>query len=131
MYYIVGDIGNTSTRICLLNKDSQIKKSVIFNTKKIYIKAYTRKIFKKLLSKKLRKEILFSSVVPLAFKALKKNLKGFKFKILEIKKLNLNKMIRINIRNINQLGSDRIVNSIEGKKFINCLIEYCTPVAMT
>ena len=31
-------------------------------------------------------------------------------------------MIRINIKNINQLGSDRIVNSIEGKKFKNCLI---------
>jgi len=31
-------------------------------------------------------------------------------------------MIRINIKNINQLGSDRIVNSIEGKKYKNCLI---------
>ena len=31
-------------------------------------------------------------------------------------------MIKINIKNINQLGSDRIVNSIEGKKFKNCLI---------
>ena len=31
-------------------------------------------------------------------------------------------MIRINIKSIKQLGSDRIVNSIEGKKFINCLI---------
>ena len=31
-------------------------------------------------------------------------------------------MIKINIRNISQLGSDRIVNSIEGKKFDNCLI---------
>ena len=31
-------------------------------------------------------------------------------------------MIKINIKNINQLGSDRIVNSIAGKKFNNCLI---------
>ena len=31
-------------------------------------------------------------------------------------------MIKINIKNINQLGSDRIANSIEGKKFENCLI---------
>ena len=31
-------------------------------------------------------------------------------------------MIKINIKNFNQLGSDRIVNSIEGKKFKNCLI---------
>ena len=36
--------------------------------------------------------------------------------------MNLKKIIKINIKNINQLGSDRIVNSIEGKKFKNCLI---------
>ena len=28
----------------------------------------------------------------------------------------------MNIKNINQIGSDRIVNSIEGKKYKNCLI---------
>ena len=122
MHYIVGDIGNTSTRICVLNKNSQIIKSVIFDTKKINTKGYTKKIFTKLLNEKIKKKILFSSVVPLAFKKLKKNLKGFKFKVLEIKKLNLKKMIKINIKNINQLGSDRIANSIEGKKFENCLI---------
>ena len=44
------------------------------------------------------------------------------FKIIEIKKLNLKKLIKINIKNTGQLGSDRIVNSIEGKKFKNCLI---------
>ena len=31
-------------------------------------------------------------------------------------------LTKINIKSINQLGSDRIVNSIEGKKFKNCLI---------
>ena len=57
-------------------------------------------------------------------KALKKlkNFKNKNYKILEIKSLNLKKLIKININNINQLGSDRIVNSIEGKKFNNCLI---------
>ena len=70
----------------------------------------------------MKKEILFSSVVPLAFKKIKIDLKEFKLKIIEIKKLNLKKIIKINIKNINQLGSDRIVNSIEGKKFKNCLI---------
>ena len=44
------------------------------------------------------------------------------FKVIEIKKLNLKKLIKINIKNTGQLGSDRIVNSIEGKKFKNCLI---------
>ena len=34
----------------------------------------------------------------------------------------LKKMIKINIKNFKQLGSDRIVNSIKGKEFKNCLI---------
>ena len=122
MYYIVGDIGNTSTRICLLNKKFTITKSIICDTKKFFNKSYTRKIFKKLLKNKVRKEILFSSVVPSVLKKIKKNIKEFRLKIIEIKKLNLKKLIKINIKNISQLGSDRIVNSIEGKKFKNCLI---------
>ena len=72
--------------------------------------------------KKLKKKILFSCVVPLAIKEIKKSLKKTNYKILEIKSLNLKKLIRININNVNQLGSDRIVNSIAGKKFNDCLI---------
>ncbi len=122
MYFIVGDIGNTSTRICILNKKSKIIKSIIFDTKKIFIKGYLRKIFKKLLKIKVKNKILFSSVVPLAFKCIKNNLKGMSLNVIEIKKLNLKKMIKINLKDMSQLGSDRIVNSIEGKKFKNCLI---------
>jgi len=121
MHYIIGDIGNTSTRICLFNK-SKILKSIIFDTKNIFLKGYINKTIKKLLIKNLRKEILFSCVVPLALKKIKKALKKTNFKIFEIKKFNLNGLIKINIKDINQVGSDRIVNSIEGKKFINCLI---------
>ena len=121
MYYIIGDIGNTSTRICLLNK-SKILKSIIFDTKNIFLKGYIKKIFNQFLNKRLKKKILFSSVVPLAFKKIKKNFKTSSFTIYEIKKFNLKKIIKINIKNIKQLGSDRIVNSIEGKKFKNCLI---------
>ena len=77
MYYIIGDIGNTSTRICLLNK-SKILKSIIFDTKNIFLKGYIKKIFNQFLNKRLKKKILFSSVVPLAFKKIKK-----KFQILE------------------------------------------------
>ena len=121
MYYIVGDIGNSSTRICLFNK-SKIIKSVIFETKNIFLKGNVKKTLNKLIKKNLKKNILFSSVVPLAFKQLKKILKKNNYKVLEIKSLKLNKLIKLNIKNINQLGSDRIVNSIEGKKFKNCLI---------
>ena len=71
MYYIVGDIGNTSTRICLLNKFSNNLKS-LFLIQKIFLqKDIQIKPLRKLL-KKNKKKILFSCVVPLAFKKLKK-----------------------------------------------------------
>ena len=122
MNYIIGDIGNTSTRICILNDKSKILKSVIFDTKKIYLKGYINNIFKKLSKKNIKREVLFSCVVPLALKKIKKVLKKANYKIFEIKNLNLKKIIKINIRNIKQLGSDRIVNSVEAKRFKNCLI---------
>ena len=121
MNYIIGDIGNTSTRICLLNK-SKILKSIVIDTNKIFLKGCIKKIINKLNKKNLKKELLFSCVVPLALKEVKKILKQTNFKVLEIKNFNLKKMIKINIKNFNQLGSDRIVNSIEGKKFKDCLI---------
>ena len=121
MYYIIGDIGNTSTKICLFNK-TKISKSVIFNTNKIFLRGFMKRILNKFLIKNLRKEILFSCVVPKALKNIKKILKKTNYNVLEIKKFNLKKLIKINIKNLNQLGSDRIVNSIEGKKFKNCLI---------
>ena len=121
MNYIIGDIGNTSTRICLLT-DSKISKSIVFNTKKIFSRGFVKGIIKKFLKKDLRKDILFSCVVPKALKNIKKILKKTNYNVFEIKKFNLKKLIKINIKNINQLGSDRIVNSIEGKRFKNCLI---------
>ena len=121
MYYVIGDIGNTSTRICLLKK-SKIFKTLNFDTKNIFKRNYVNRVFKRLFKKNLKKEILFSCVVPLAFKKIKKILKNSNYKVLELKSLDLKKLIKINIKNINQLGSDRIVNSIEGKKFKNCLI---------
>ena len=71
MYYIIGDIGNTSTRICLFNK-SKILRSVVFDTKKIVNKSYIKKVIKKFSKKNLKRKILFSSVVPSAFKEIKK-----------------------------------------------------------
>ena len=59
MNFIVGDIGNTSTRICLLNDRSKILRSVIFNTKNIFLRGYINKIFKKLFRKNVKKDTLF------------------------------------------------------------------------
>ena len=101
MNYIIGDIGNTSTRICLFNK-SKILKSIIIDTKKIFLKGYLKKIINKFSKENLKKEILFSCVVPLALKNVKTVLKKTKYKIFEIKNFNLNKLIKINIKKINQ-----------------------------
>ena len=121
MHYIIGDIGNTSTRICLFNQ-SRIIKSIIINTKNIFLKGYIKKNIQKNKQKKFEKDILFSCVVPSVLKKIKKDLNGTGYKVFEIKNFNLNKIIKINIQNVKQLGSDRIVNSIEGKKFRNCLV---------
>ena len=122
MNYIVGDIGNTATKICLLNRKFIIVKSVIFDTNKLFKKGYFRNVIKNFLNKNINLKLLFSSVVPAAFKEIKKNLKGSKYKAIEIKSLKIKKIIRINVKKINQLGSDRIVNAIAGKKYKNCLI---------
>ena len=65
---ILGDIGNTETKICLIKNDRIIKKILIPSKgKKIHI---LNKFFKKFNFAKLKK-ILFCSVVPSTFKELK------------------------------------------------------------
>ena len=122
MKYIIGDIGNTSTKICILNKNFVTLKSFIFETNKIYVKKYLNKLLKKFLDKNSNSKILFSSVVPSALKEIKKIFKRTKFKIIEIKDLKLKKIIKINVKNNSQLGSDRIANAIGASRFKNCLI---------
>ena len=67
MYYIIGDIGNTSTRICLLNK-SKIIKSIIFDTKKYFFKGYIKKILNKFLKKKFKKRNIIFMCCSFSFK---------------------------------------------------------------
>tara|TARA_B100000767_G_scaffold185063_1_gene172636 strand:- start:166 stop:912 length:747 start_codon:yes stop_codon:yes gene_type:complete len=122
MKYIIGDIGNTTTKICILDSKFIALRSFIFETKKIYDKKYSKNFFKKILNKNINLKILFSSVVPSALKEIKNNLRNTKYKIIEIKDLNLKKIIKINVKDSKQLGSDRIANAIGARKFKNCLI---------
>ena len=85
MNYIVGDIGNTSTKVCILNDKFKIMRSFNFETIKIFKKNFFKRILKKYLNKNLNSNLLFSSVVPTAFKEVKKILKSTKFKSIEIK----------------------------------------------
>ena len=122
MNYLVGDIGNTSTKISVLNHNFNVKKSFNLNTNEIYKNKNINKFFKKFLNSNLNKKVLFSSVVPKAYKIIKKNLKKRNFKSFEIKDLKIKKILKINMKNFNQLGSDRIVNAIGSKSFKNCII---------
>ena len=122
MNYIVGDIGNTSTKICILDDKFKILRCLNFETTKIYKKNFLKSTIKNLLNKNLNPNLLFSSVVPTAFKEIKKIFKPTKFKLFEIKDFPLRKIIKINVKNKNQLGSDRIANAIGAKEFKNCLI---------
>ena len=122
MKFLIGDIGNTSTKICILNKKFQILRSYNFETIKMYRNNLLKNIIKKKTNKNINPVFLFSSVVPKVFMNIKKSFKSTKFKILEIKNLRLNKIIKINIKNKKNLGSDRIANAIGAKKFKNCLI---------
>ena len=122
MKFLIGDIGNTSTKICILNTKFRILRSYNFETNRIYRGNFLRTIIKKKINKNLNPIFLFSSVVPKVFLNIKKRLKSSKYQILEIKNLKLNKIIKINVKNKKQLGSDRIANAIGAKKFKNCLV---------
>ena len=124
MNYLVGDIGNTSTKICLINENSKIINQYSIETKNLFLKNNIYKFFYPAIKKKLKKKILFSSVVPKVYNKVKKFLAIKNFKCLEIKSLALKKIIKINIDDYNQLGSDRIANAIGAFNFFktNCLI---------
>ena len=122
MKYLIGDIGNTSTKISILSRNFQILRSYNFDTSKIHKSNPLKNIIRKKTNKNINPVFLFSSVVPKVFMNIKKSFKSTKFKILEIKNLRLNKIIKINIKNKKNLGSDRIANAIGAKKFKNCLI---------
>ena len=75
MNYLVGDIGNTFIKISILNKNFTIKRSYNLDTQKIHQKKYINIFFKKFLKNDLNSQVLFSSVVPKAYKIIKDYLK--------------------------------------------------------
>ena len=87
--YIIGDIGNTETKICLFNNKKKLIKKKIFTTSNLknfnsidnlkFVNMYRNKIEK----------VIFSSVVPEVFKNIKKYLKKkFNLEIKELKQFN-------------------------------------------
>ena len=110
--YLIGDIGNTEIKVCLVNYNNKIIKRVNFSNNHLSLSILKKNFnkFEKYLPK--IKKILFCSVVPKSFKLIKKYLKvKTKIKCNEIKQLNLSSIIKIKV-NYNQVGSDRLTNAI-------------------
>ena len=122
MKYLIGDIGNTSTKICILNDKFIILRTYELETDKIIKSNHFNKIIKNKFAKNLNPVFLFSSVVPKVFKEMKKKFKSSKYKFFEIKDFDLRKIIKISVKNKKHLGSDRIANAIGVKKYRNCLV---------
>ena len=122
MKYLIGDIGNTSTKICLLNHKFKIIKHFEIDNKTNIKNNFLKRIISRYKIKSLNPNFLFSSVVPLVFKKMKKRFKYTKYKIYEVKDFDLKKIIKLNVKNTKQLGSDRIANAIGVQKFNNCLV---------
>ena len=127
MKILIGDIGNTITKICLIEtKSYKIKKIIYFDSKKILIKNFFKKNIKKIVKEKtLVEHAMFSSVVPTYYFKLKKILKTlYNIKVFEVKDQNVQKIIKINIKNKKQVGSDRIANAVGVYKNYksNCIV---------
>ena len=110
--YILGDIGNTETKLYLVSKNNKILKKITFISKKVNIRSLNYLFTKNKLNLNKIEKILFCSVVPKTFKTIKKFLsKKTKVKCHEVKNLNLKSLIKIKV-DFKQVGSDRITNSI-------------------
>ena len=88
--YLVGDIGNTETKICLFNKKKKLLIRKAINTNNINMISLNKHlIFLKNNQKKIDK-VIFSSVVPNTYKKIKIYIeKKFQLKVKEIKQFNL------------------------------------------
>ena len=110
--YILGDIGNTETKIFLVSTSSKIVKKLNLSTKDINYIKLNRLFINLTVDYKKIKKILFCSVVPNSFSMIKKFLsKKTKLKCHEVKDLNLRSLIKIKA-NYKQVGSDRLTNAI-------------------
>ena len=110
--YLLGDIGNSETKLCLVSRKKKILKKIIFSTKDINQKKFEKNLKNLKLDFRKIEKILFCSVVPKSFKLIKKYLfKKTKVKCNEVKNLDLKSLIKIKV-NYKQVGSDRITNAI-------------------
>ena len=76
MKNLIGDIGNTETKICVLDQKFKILKKIRLETLKLNKKKYLKNKFSFMKNKKRFSEnALFANVVPEKYQSLKKFLK--------------------------------------------------------
>jgi len=127
MKALIGDIGNTFTKISIIEiRNFRVVRTFYFDSCRILKKKLLKKLLIKIINiKNINKFALFSSVVPKYKIKLKTFLRqNCNIKLIEIKDKNIKKNIFINIKNKNQVGSDRIANavSVYNKYKINCIV---------
>ena len=110
--YILGDIGNSETKVYLVSSRNKIVRNINFQSKKINNKILNHKFKYLVKDYNSIKKVLFCSVVPKSFNLIKKFLsKKLKNKCYEVKDLKLKSLIDIKV-NFKQVGSDRLTNAI-------------------
>jgi type III pantothenate kinase len=112
--YLIIDIGNTNTDFIIFNrKNNKHFGKLLIDTNKI-----TKNISKINNYIKKYKPItaLTSSVVPKSFEVLKSILNRKKINLTEIKNKNVKIPLNVKLKNPNEVGSDRIANSVAAFK---------------
>ena len=110
--YILGDIGNTETKLCIVSKNNKILKKITFLSKSVNNNQLNSLFKKNKIHLNQIEKVLFCSVVPKTFSIIRKFLsKKVKSKCYEVKNLNLKSIIKIKV-DYKQVGSDRIANAI-------------------
>ncbi len=109
--YLLGDIGNSETKICLINSNFRIIKRMSFKSKGLTKKILSKKLSFIKLDNLNSVESIFCSVVPSSLKIIKKVLLKKRIKLIELKDISLKNLININV-NKKQIGSDRLANAL-------------------
>jgi len=110
--YILGDIGNSETKLFLVNSKNRIIKYKSFPSKEMNNRVLNNNFNSLTNNYSKIEKVLFCSVVPKSFSLIKKFLhKKIRKKCYEVKDLKLRSLMNIDV-NYNQVGSDRLTNAI-------------------
>ena len=110
--YILGDIGNSETKLFLVNSKNRIIKYKSFPSKEMNNRVLNNNFNSLTNDYSKIEKVLFCSVVPKSFSLIKKFVyKKMNKKCYEVKDLKLRSLMNIDV-NYKQVGSDRLTNAI-------------------